>query len=72
MGLITETHPSDRKALSGTLRSAVRLDPPLYSGLIKPSIKQNSDDNDDDDDDDDDYDDDDVSMMMVVVIILNM
>ena len=29
LGLITETHPSDRKALSGRFRSAVRLDPPL-------------------------------------------
>ena len=27
---LTETHPSDRKAWSGRLRSAVRLDPPLY------------------------------------------
>ena len=27
---LTETHPSDRKAWSGKLRSAVRLDPPLY------------------------------------------
>ena len=27
---LTETHPSDRKAWSDRLRSAVRLDPPLY------------------------------------------
>ena len=27
---LTETQPSDRKAWSGRLRSAVRLDPPLY------------------------------------------
>ncbi len=30
---MAETHPSDRTAWSGTLRSAVRLDPPLLQGL---------------------------------------
>ena len=35
---LTETNPSDRKAMSGRLRNAVRADPPLYQGLIKPSV----------------------------------
>ena len=42
----TETHPSDRKAPSGRLRSAVRLVPPLYmyKGLIKSSMKEEEED----------------------------
>ena len=35
---LTKTHPSDRKAWSIRLRSAVRLDPPLYQGPIQSSI----------------------------------
>ena len=35
---LTKTNPSDRKAWSGTLRSAVKLDPPLLQGLIQSSI----------------------------------
>ena len=43
---LTEMHPSDGKALSGRLRNTVRLDPPLYQGLINSS-RLNSDDDDD-------------------------
>ena len=35
---LTETHTSNRNAWNGRLRSAVRLGPPLYYGLIKSSI----------------------------------
>ena len=66
MGL-TETHPSDRKALSGTLRAVMTGPTPIF-GNNKTQDKQNSDD---DDEEDDDYDDDDVPMMMMVVVIRN-
>ena len=65
MGL-TETHPSDRKALSGTLQAIMTGPTPIF-GNNKTQDKQNSDD---DDEEDDDYDDDDVPMMMMMVVVI--
>ena len=63
LGLI-ETHPSDRKAWSGRIKSAVKLHPLLYQYKLNSDNGGDDDDDDggggdDDDDDDDDGDDDD-------------
>ena len=40
---LTETHPSNRKAWSRRIRSAVGLDPSLYFGLNKSSTNWDDD-----------------------------